>query len=87
MFSFAGNMLEVKGKDDEVYLVMSSSAFISLSDSQKLVIEKHAEIIHSSLHTIEKYGGGSARCMMAELFLPDLFKNLQKGFKNYFKVN
>ena len=70
MFSFAGNMLEVKGKDDEVYLVMSSSAFKSLSDSQKLAIEKHAEIIHSSLHTIEKYGGGSARCMMAELFLP-----------------
>ena len=58
MFSFAGNMLEVKGKDDEVYLVMSSSAFKSLSDSQKLAIEKHAEIIHSSLHTIEKYGGG-----------------------------
>ena len=52
------------------YLVMSSSAFKSLSDSQKFAIEKHAEIIHSSLDTIEKYGGGSARCMMAELFLP-----------------
>ena len=70
MFSFAGNMLEVKGKEDQVYLVMSSSAFKSLSDSQKLAIEKYAVIIHSSLHTIEKYGGGSARCMMAELFLP-----------------
>jgi len=70
MFSFAGNMLEVKGKEDKVYLVMSSSAFKSLSTTQKLTIEKHAEIIHSSLDTIEKYGGGSARCMMAELFLP-----------------
>jgi hypothetical protein len=66
---FAGNMLQVKGKDKE-YLVMSEAAHKSLSSSQLKTIEKHSAIISSSLTTIEACGGGSARCMMVEVFLP-----------------
>lgn len=67
---FVGNMLQVKGTNDEQYLVMSSSAFNSLNPNQIKVIEKHCKIVHSSLEIIETCGGGSARCMMAEVFLP-----------------
>jgi hypothetical protein len=65
---FAGNMLQVMG--DKPYIVMSNSAYNSLSESQIKTIEKHCPIIYSSLDTIEACGGGSARCMMAEIFLP-----------------
>ena len=68
---FAGNMLQVMGR--EPYLVMSTSAFLCLNDDQKKMISKHCTILHSSLDTIESCGGGSARCMMAEVFLP--YKN------------
>lgn len=68
--NFAGNMLEVKGADDKRYLVMSNSAHQSLTKKQITQLEKHAEILSSSLDTIEACGGGSARCMMAEIFLP-----------------
>ena len=68
--NFAGNMLEVKGKNDKRFLVMSESAFKSLTKKQIAQLEAHVEIIHSSLNTIEACGGGSARCMMAEIFLP-----------------
>jgi len=67
---FAGNMLQVHGKDDERFLIMSLAAFDSLTDSQKAQINNHCKIISSSLATIEACGGGSARCMMAEVFLP-----------------
>ena len=67
---FAGNMLEVKGYEDKRYLVMSSSAFNSLNANQLNSIRKYCEILHTSLETIESCGGGSARCMMAEVFLP-----------------
>lgn len=70
MYSFAGNMLQVKNTNDETFLVMSSQAFNSLNDNQIQEIEKHTQILHSDLTTIETYGGGSARCMMAEVFLP-----------------
>ncbi|MGF1558487.1 MAG: citrulline utilization hydrolase CtlX [Flavobacteriaceae bacterium] len=70
MHHFAGNMLQVLGADDKRYLVMSSAAYNSLKSDQIAMIEKHSEIIHSSLETIETCGGGSARCMMAEVFLP-----------------
>jgi len=65
---FAGNMLQVMG--DKPYLVMSSSAFMSLTDKQRITIEKYCPIVYSPLDTIEACGGGSARCMMAEVFLP-----------------
>jgi len=68
--SFAGNMLQVRGKNDELFLVMSNAAYQSLTKEQINKIEKHCKIISSSLDTIEACGGGSARCMMAEVFLP-----------------
>ena len=67
---FAGNMLQVKGANDMLYLVMSQAAFDSLSPFQIKTIESHTKIVSSSLETIETCGGGSARCMMAEVFLP-----------------
>lgn len=70
MHYFAGNMLQVMGAKNKRYLVMSSAAFNSLTQEQIIAINKHCEIIHSSLETIETCGGGSARCMMAEVFLP-----------------
>lgn len=68
--NFAGNMLEVKANDGKRYLVMSSSAYHSLTKKQIAQLEQHVTILHSSLDTIEACGGGSARCMMAEIFLP-----------------
>ena len=68
--SFAGNMLEVRGGDDKRYLVMSTAAHQSLTPKQIEQLEKHAAILSSGLDTIEACGGGSARCMMAEIFLP-----------------
>ncbi|TXE09863.1 amidinotransferase [Seonamhaeicola algicola] len=68
--NFAGNMLQVKGENNQLYLVMSQAAYNSLTPNQIKQIEKHCPIISSSLDTIEACGGGSARCMMAEVFLP-----------------
>ena len=65
---FAGNMLQVQG--DKKYLIMSESAFNTLSEKQIQKIESYCSILYSDLKTIEKFGGGSARCMMAEIFLP-----------------
>ncbi len=70
MHHFAGNMLQVIGADEQRYMVMSSAAYYSLKPEQLAAIRNHCEIIHSSLETIETCGGGSARCMMAEVFLP-----------------
>lgn len=66
---FAGNMLQVKNADGELLLVMSTQAFKCLNDIQLEILERHNRIIHSPLNTIETTGGGSARCMMAEVFL------------------
>ncbi len=68
--NFAGNMLEVKGQNEERLLVMSTQAYNSLTTQQIATLQKHARIVHSSLDTIEACGGGSARCMLAEVFLP-----------------
>jgi len=70
MHHFAGNMLQVLGKNEKRLMVMSSTAYSSLSEEQIRTIEESSEIVHSSLETIETCGGGSARCMMAEVFLP-----------------
>ena len=67
---FAGNMLQVKNANDEKLLVMSTQAYNSLDDSQVKTLESYNTIIHSDISTIEANGGGSARCMMAEVFLP-----------------
>lgn len=68
--SFAGNMLQVENMSGHKYLVMSRSAHTSLTNEQLGNIEKYCPIIYSSLDTIEELGGGSARCMIAEVFLP-----------------
>ena len=65
---FAGNMLLLKNSKEEPILVMSSSAYNSLTKIQIKKIENHSKIIHSRLDTIESVGGGSARCMLAEVF-------------------
>lgn len=70
MASFAGNMLQLRGKDDKRILVMSKSAHTSLTTLQIAKISMHCDILYSDLETIETCGGGSARCMMAEVFLP-----------------
>lgn len=67
---FAGNMLQVRGAEDKRYLVMSEAAHQSLNKGQINQIEKYCEILSANLDTIEACGGGSARCMLAEVFLP-----------------
>ena len=69
---FAGNMLQVQNNNGDKFLVMSESAYKSLTAEQISAIEKYCEIIHSDLNTIETNGGGSARCMLAEVFLPKI---------------
>ncbi len=78
MHHFAGNMLQVLGKNDNRLMVMSSAAYQSLSADQINSIEEHNEIVHSSLEIIETCGGGSARCMMAEVFLPKVSSETPK---------
>jgi hypothetical protein len=70
MNRFAGNMLQVENKQGQQFLVMSSQAYHSLTPEQVAKLETYNPIIHSDLTTIETNGGGSARCMMAEVFLP-----------------
>jgi hypothetical protein len=70
MNEFAGNMLQVRGSDDSRHLVMSSRAYASLTPFQIQTLAQHTHLLHSDLRTIENYGGGSARCMLAEIFLP-----------------
>ena len=69
MEHFAGNMLQVQG-DNSTYLVMSDAAYQSLTTAQINQLEQHTKILHTNLTTIETCGGGSARCMLAEVFLP-----------------
>ena len=66
---YAGNMLQVINEEGELLLIMSTQAYQSLTNAQIEILQKHNRIIHSSLNTIETVGGGSARCMMAEVFL------------------
>lgn len=70
MQNFAGNMLQVQNEQGEKFLVMSQSAYQSLLPEQIAQIEKYCEIVYADLQTIETNGGGSARCMLAEVFLP-----------------
>ncbi|WP_026763621.1 citrulline utilization hydrolase CtlX [Sediminibacterium salmoneum] len=70
MNRFSGNMLQVHNTSGQKFLVMSSQAYHALNNDQIKEIEKFNPIIHSDIKTIETNGGGSARCMMAEVFLP-----------------
>lgn len=66
---FAGNMLELQGSDGPI-IAMSSAAFRALTDEQKNELKPFGELVHVNLSTIETCGGGSARCMIAEIHLP-----------------
>ena len=68
MTSFLGNCIQLINSDQSPLLIMSSRAFNSITKSQIKRIESHTEIIHSDIKTIEDNGGGSARCMIAEIF-------------------
>jgi len=70
MNRFAGNMLQVSNKMGESLLVMSEQAYLSLKKEQITTLEKYSKLIYAPLYTIEKNGGGSARCMLAEIHLP-----------------
>ncbi len=70
MHQFAGNMLQVGDQDGNPILVMSDTAYNSLRPDQLRILESFNPIIHPELNLIEQCGGGSARCMMAEIFLP-----------------
>ena len=72
MHQFAGNMLQVQNEEGTQFLVMSQTAYKSLTKEQIEKIESYCEIIYADLNTIELNGGGSARCMLAEVFLPKI---------------
>lgn len=74
MNHFAGNMLQVENNSGEKLLVMSTQAYESLTEEQLNMLLSFNRIVHSPLSTIESNGGGSARCMMAEVHLPVLTK-------------
>jgi hypothetical protein len=69
MHSFAGNMLQVKNKKGEKYLVLSQAAFDSLTGEQKSRLSSYSKLLPIAVPTIEQAEGGSVRCMMAEIFL------------------
>ena len=69
MKSFAGNMLSVRNRNNELFLVMSNTAFNSLHTAQKEKISLYAQILTANIPAIETLGGGSIRCMMTEIFL------------------
>jgi hypothetical protein len=72
MNRFAGNMLEIENTSGEKLLVMSQKAYQSLSSEQVATLSNYARLIYANLDTIETLGGGSARCMLAEVHLPKL---------------
>lgn len=73
--AFAGNMLELRNGEGRAYTVLSATAYQSLKAGQKQLIGKYTELIVPAIPTIEKLGGGSVRCMMAEIFLPRKLRN------------
>lgn len=68
MNNFAGNIIQVSNKSGGIFTIMSTCAYNAFTTEQKEMMEKNSKIIHSDISTIEKLGGGSARCMVAELF-------------------
>lgn len=77
MQHFAGNMLQVHNTEGDSFLVMSRQAFDCLSQEQIARIRSHTNILYSAIPTIERLGGGSVRCMMAEIFLPNLVVTIE----------
>jgi len=71
VLQFAGNVLQLQGKNGPI-IAMSQSAYNAFTDEQKSQLSRHGELIYSDLNIIETCGGGSARCMLAEVFLPQI---------------
>ena len=69
MHAFAGNILELQGRDGRI-IVMSTTAVQALTEGQKERLQRHGELVTANVRTIERFGGGSVRCMLAEIFLP-----------------
>ncbi|MGZ3757724.1 MAG: citrulline utilization hydrolase CtlX [Mucilaginibacter sp.] len=70
MNQFAGNLLEVKNTSGQILIVMSKTAYGAFTDEQKSSLSKYGKLVYADINTIETIGGGSARCMMAEVHLP-----------------
>lgn len=70
MNAFAGNLIQLSNKRAESLIVCSTQAFESLNEVQRSALEQYGTLIHSPLWTIERFGGGSARCMIAEIHVP-----------------
>ena len=70
MNNYVCNCLQLRGKDNKTYLFMSSTAYSALEEWQISEISKFSEIVHAPVDVIERYGGGSVRCMIAEVFPP-----------------
>lgn len=68
--NFAGNLIQLKNTSGDRFIIMSKQASESLTDEQRLALEKHGKILSHDISTIENTGGGSARCMIAENYLP-----------------
>lgn len=70
MHAFAGNLLQLTNKESRNIIVLSRTAMDALPEDQKERLSRHGELLTVAIPTIEKYGGGSARCMIAEVFYP-----------------
>lgn len=68
MKNFCANIIEVRNSEDKKFLIMSETAKNAFKHEQIDILQQHCEIISSPLSTIEQAGGGSARCMIAEIF-------------------
>jgi hypothetical protein len=69
LLNFCGNAIEAQNSNNELFLIMSTTAYKALNQEQiDTLLKSYKDIIHSHIPTIEKYGGGSARCMLTELF-------------------
>lgn len=75
MAAFAGNMLELRNQTGDPFIVLSDTAMKSLTNPQKRTLEQFATLLPIAIPTIERHGGGSVRCMMAEVFLPKVVSN------------
>lgn len=67
--NFCGNILQVKSNKNEPITIMSQTAYEGFTEKQLSEIAQYGKILPVNIPTIEKVGGGSARCMMAEVFL------------------
>ena len=70
MGAFAGNMLALAPQSGSRVIALSTTAWSALDAAQRRVLERHGEIVAAAVPTVERYGGGSVRCMLAEVFLP-----------------